>query len=161
MKRFYSVLEIVPSILLLIMAFLTTLSAITRYAFSWPIPDEYEISRLLLSVVICWGMALAFRHHDHIQLDIYWGALSARGKRVLTRIGSGISMILVAGVALALASKTVDTHAAGLLTVDLNLPVWGFYAAAWAGILAAFFILLGQFLMPEKMLSSDETDTSN
>ncbi len=151
MKRLYYVLETVPSVLLLFMAFLTTLSAITRYVLSWPIPDEYEISRLLLSVVICWGLALAFRHHDHIQLDIYWGALSAKGKRVLTRIGSGISMILVGGIAFALASKTSDTKAAGLLTVDLNLPVWGFYAAAWLGIVAAFLILLGQFLMPDRM----------
>lgn len=149
MRRFHAFLEFVPSVLLLFMAFLTSFSAMTRWWFSWPVPDEYEISRLLLSVVICWGIALAFRHDDHIQLDVFWDVLSARWKRIMTRIGSALSMLLVGGFCVALGMKTLDTRMGGITTVDLDLSVWMFYAGAWLGTLAAFLTLLRRVVFPE------------
>lgn len=149
MRRFHAFLEFVPSVLLLFMAFLTSFSAMTRWLFSWPVPDEYEISRLLLSVVICWGIALAFRHDDHIQLDVFWEVLSARSKRILTRVGAALSMVLVGGFCVALGMKTLDTRLGGITTVDLDLSVWMFYAAAWLGTLAAFLTLLRRVVFPE------------
>lgn len=148
MKRLLAILEFVPSVLLLFMAILTTVSVATRYLFAYPLPDEYEISRLLLSVVVCWGIATAFRHNDHIQLDIFWSALGPRAKRLLTRIGAALCLCIVGGFAFALGTKVVDVFEAGLLTVDLELPVWGFYAAAWLGTLASFFVLLQQVIAP-------------
>ncbi len=157
MRRFHAFLEFVPSVLLLFMAFLTSTSALTRWLFSWPIPDEYEISRLLLSVVICWGIALAFRHDDHIQLDVFWDALSERAKRIMTRVGAAISMLLVGGFCVALAMKALDTRAGGITTVDLDLSVWMFYAGAWLGILAAFLTLLRRVVVPEPEQQADLT----
>lgn len=148
MRRFHAILDVVPSVLLLFMALLTSLSAATRWLFSWPIPDEYEISRLLLSVVICWGIALAFRDDEHIQLDVFWDGLSGRAQQVLSRVGAIISMVLVGGFAVALGMKTLDMRAGGILTVDLGLSVWMFYAGAWLGIVAAFFTLLRRALLP-------------
>lgn len=149
MRRLYAFFEFIPSALLLFMAFLTSLSALTRWLFSWPIPDEYEISRLLLSVVICWGIALAFRNDDHIQLDVFWDLLSERKKRIMTRVGAALSMLLVGGFCVALGMKTLDTRAGGISTVDLDLSVWMFYAGAWMGTLAAFLTLLRRVLFPE------------
>lgn len=160
MRRFYAFLEFVPSLLLLFMAFLTSLSAITRWLFSWPIPDEYEISRLLLSVVICWGIALAFRRDDHIQLDVFWDFLSDGWKRILTRIGSTLSMLLVGGFCLALGLKTLDTRLGGITTVDLGLSVWLFYASAWLGTLAAFLTLLRRVIFPEDPPVADPAASS-
>lgn len=162
MRRFYAFLEFIPSVLLLFMAFLTSLSALTRWLFSWPIPDEYEISRLLLSVVICWGIALAFRNDDHIQLDVFWDFLSERWKRILTWVGSTLSLLLIGAFCVALGMKTLDTRLGGISTVDLGLSVWMFYAGAWLGILAAFFTLLRRVLFPgspheaESMAPSEE-----
>lgn len=157
MRRFYGFLEFVPSVLLLFMAFLTSASAATRWLFSWPIPDEYEISRLTLSVVICWGIALAFRNDDHIQLDVFWDALSARSRRILARVGATISMLLVGGFAVAMGMKVLDTQASGTYTVDLGLAVWMFHAGAWLGILAAFLTLLRRALFGDPPKAGEPT----
>ncbi len=148
MKKFLKVLEIVPSVLLLFMACITSLSALTRYLFNTPIPDEYEISRLLLSVVICWGMALAFQHNDHIQLDVFWGSLSLRAKRIMARLGAVICLGIVVTIAVAMGFKVSDGMRSGILTVDLSLPVWGFHLAAWLGVLASCVVLVRQVISP-------------
>jgi len=154
-QRLLAFLEFVPSVLLLFMAILTSVSVASRYLFAYPLPDEYEISRLILSVVVCWGIAAAFRHNDHIQLDIFWSALGPRAKRVLTRIGAALCLCIIGGFSFALGTKVIDVFEAGLLTVDLELPVWGFYTAAWLGTLASFFILLQQVIAPSEPEAHD------
>src|SRR5690606_133430 len=85
-------LEFVPACLLLVMAFLTSASAVSRYVLNVPIPDEYEISRMLLAIVICWGLAVAFYYNDHIFLYVLWGRLSRKAKLELTRLGNLLSL---------------------------------------------------------------------
>lgn len=144
MTRFVDAVEWIAGLLLLGMAFLTSASASTRYLFALPIPDEYEISRLTLGVVACWALASAFRHHDHIQLDILWDRTPVRAKVVLTRIGALVCVVAMAFVAWALGVKVLDSYQSGLVSVDLGLPVWVFHAAAWLGTLASIFVLAAE-----------------
>lgn len=144
MKRFVDAVEWIAGMLLLGMAFLTSVSAFTRYLFASPIPDEYEISRLTLGVVACWALAAAFRHRDHIQLDILWDRTPVRAKAVLTRIGALVCVVAMAFVAWALGVKVLDSYQSGLVSVDLRLPVWVFHAAAWLGTLASIFVLAAE-----------------
>jgi TRAP-type C4-dicarboxylate transport system permease small subunit len=144
MKRFVDAIEMVAGLLLLGMAFLTTTSAFTRYALASPIPDEYEISRLTLGVVACWAIAAAFRHRDHIQLDIMWDRTPERARALLTRIGALVCAAAMAFVAWALGAKVIDSYESGLVSVDIGLPVWVFHAAAWLGTLASIVVLAAE-----------------
>jgi TRAP-type C4-dicarboxylate transport system permease small subunit len=144
MKRFVDAIEFVAGLLLLGMAFLTSTSAVTRYLLSAPIPDEYEFSRLTLGVVACWAIAAAFRHRDHIQLDILWDRTPARLQAVLSRIGALICLAAMAFVAWALGAKVFDTYQSGLVSVDLGVPMWIFHAAAWLGTLASIVVLAAE-----------------
>jgi len=146
MKRFVDAIEFVAGLLLLGMAALTSSSAITRYFFSAPIPDEYEFSRLTLGVVACWAVAAAFRHRDHIQLDILWDRTPTRLRGWLTRIGASICLAAMAFVAWALGAKVLDSYQSGLVSVDLGVPFWIFHAAAWLGTLASILVLAAEVL---------------
>ena len=142
------VLELVPATLLLLMAFLTFLSAISRYALNTPIPDEYEVSRMLLGIVVCWGVAAAFYYNDHIFLDVMWGRAGRRTKLWLSRLGNLLSLGIMSVFSIALAFKVLDTMRSGLITIDLGISVWGFQLAAWLGTVAAVFILAGRTVWP-------------
>jgi TRAP-type C4-dicarboxylate transport system permease small subunit len=152
MRKWKHVLETIPAILLLFMVLLTSASVGARYLVNAPIPDEYEISRMLLAVVICWGVAAAFYYNDHIYLDVMWGRISARAKMVLTRIGTLLSLLIVGSYSVALWFKVMDTMRTGLLTIDLGISVWGFQLAAWLGTLASVIILLSQTIWPSKKI---------
>lgn len=148
MNRVVNYIEILSGLILLFMASLTSVSAVTRYLFNAPIPDEYEVSRLSLGVVVCWGMAAAFRHNDHIQLDLFWDKLGAKSKDILSRVGSGICFLAVAFFSCALATKVLDTFSSHIETVDLGLPVWTFFAVAWLGSLSVLVVLAWQVVKP-------------
>ncbi|OCW59617.1 TRAP transporter small permease [Hoeflea olei] len=150
MRYLRAFLEAVPAVLLLAMALLTSVSAATRYLINTPIPDEYEISRMLLSIVICWGMAAAFYYNDHIRLDVFWGRASPAAKMILSRIGTLLSLIIIGTYSVALWLKVLDTMRSGLLTIDLGLSVWGFQFAAWLGTLASAAVLLTQTIWPPR-----------
>lgn len=152
MTRISKILDIVPAVLLAIMALLTSISVVSRYLFNHPVPDEYELSRLLLSVVICWGIAMAFRGNHHIYLDLFWGRMGRLGQEILGRIGAFISLLIVSGYSYMLLHKALDTMQSNNRTVELGVPVWGFQAAAWLGTVAAAVVLLGRVLRP----SADE-----
>lgn len=144
MKRLVSTVELVSGLLLLGMACLTSVSAIARYFFSRPIPDEYEISRLTLGIVTCWAIPVAFRYGDHIQLDIFWERIPARQRGWLTRVGTMVCLAAMLFVVWALGAKVLDSYQSGLVSVDLGLPFWPFHAAAWLGTVAALAVLADQ-----------------
>jgi TRAP-type C4-dicarboxylate transport system permease small subunit len=146
LHRLESILDWLPSVLLLAVACLTTLSVVCRALFSIPIPDEYDVVRLLLGVIFCWGIAGAFRSRSHIYLDIIANQLSSRNQAILERVGACLCLVLVGFVLITMGGKTIDTWKEGLVTIDFTLPLWVFYFTAWLGILAAFLVLLKQAL---------------
>lgn len=148
MKRLVNGVEAVAGLLLLGMAFLTSVSAFSRYFISSPIPDEYEISRLALGVVACWGTAAAFRYREHIQLDVFWDRTPTAVQRLLTRCGALVCALAMLFVAWALGAKVIDSYTSGLVSVDLGLPMWPFHAAAWLGTLASILVLAAEVLSP-------------
>ncbi|PWK60797.1 TRAP transporter small permease [Aminobacter sp. AP02] len=150
MRILRSAINLVPAFLLMCMVLLTTLSVISRFAINAPLPDDYELTRLLLGVVVCWGVAGAFRNESHIYLDVFWGRLSDKMKNVVGRIGALISLLIMSGYCTALFIKVQDTMRAHLQTLDFGIPIWGFQAAAWLGILAAVVVLLKQVISPAR-----------
>lgn len=158
MKHLSKLLDIIPSFLLGVMALLTSVSVASRYLFNQPVSDEYEIARLLLSVVICWGVALAFRGNNHIYLDLFWGRVGPLGKAILSRIGAAISFLIISGYSYMLLFKALDTMASHNRTIELSIPVWGFQMAAWLGTVAAALVLLGQVIRPDNFEEAAEQD---
>lgn len=148
MTRIVDAIEIFVGVLLLFMALLTSTSAFSRYVLSSPIPDEYELSRLMLGVVVCWGTAAAFRHGDQIQLDLFWDRTNETVKKILTRIGASICLIAVAFFSWALAIKVSDAYHSNLVTVDTALPIWAFYLFAWLGTVPTLIVLAWQVVSP-------------
>lgn len=149
MKRFVAAVEMIAGLLLLGMAFLTSVSAFTRHFLAAPIPDEYEISRLTLGIVACWGTAAAFRYRDHIQLDLLWDRTPVAAQRLLTRCGALLCAAAMAFVAWALGAKVIDSYLSGLVSVDLGLPMWPFHAVAWLGTLASILVLVAEVVGPD------------
>ena len=57
LDRIVNAIEVTAACFLAAVAALTFVSVILRYLFTWAIPDTYDISRLLLAILIFWGMA--------------------------------------------------------------------------------------------------------
>lgn len=152
--RFIGLIELTAAGFLAVVTVLTFVSVILRYFFSWAIPDSYDLTRLLLGILIFWGMAVASFRGDHITVDLLWGAVPPRAQRVMDTFASIVTLVALATFTWMFATKVINTRADNVETFDLREPVWIYYLIAWIGLAAAVVLLilrtLRLMLWPEK-----------
>lgn len=137
-------------------------SAIMRYLFAIPIPDSYDIGRLLLGCCVLWGLSSVSFHGKHIVVDMLWTALSPRWRSLLDIFASAVTFGFLTLLAWMLFVKVIGTYSSNEQTFDLRLLIWPFYLLAWCGLAvsvlmtAARIVLLCRGTPPE--LSSEYSE---
>lgn len=140
---------LLPAVALMTMMLLTFISVLMRYLFNSPIPDSYEFSRLLLGVVVMWGIALAAINGEHVVMSIPQAWFGRLGNQVIKVVSSVISLGFFGLLAWMLWQNIGATIGAEVVTADLRISIWPFYLAAWVGVLLAFAgIILAGFVLP-------------
>jgi TRAP-type C4-dicarboxylate transport system permease small subunit len=117
------------------------ISVLLRYFFSVSIPDSYDFGRLLLGILIFWGIAATSYRGTHITVDLVWGAVGPRQQRAIDVFATLALLFVVTVQTATLFDKVRSTYADNVLTYDLNLPTWPFFAIAWAGDLSAVLLI--------------------
>ena len=109
------------------------LAVVLRKFFAWQIPDSYDIGKMLLGTLIFWGIAATSYRGSHITVDLLWTAASARWKRRIDVFATIVLLFVVAVQTIMLFDKVRATFVDHVLTYDLGIPTWPFYAVAWLG----------------------------
>jgi TRAP-type C4-dicarboxylate transport system permease small subunit len=135
-----TLVERIGGIILAAAAALTFVSVFMRYLANAPIPDSFDFSRLLISMVILWGIAAASYYGEHIQFELLRSQLGHRGRRVAEVVSTLITMAALGVVTVQLAGVVIESIQNGVTTSGLSIVLWPFYVAAWLGI--AFAVLL-------------------
>jgi TRAP-type transport system small permease protein len=128
--------------LLALVTVLTFVSVALRYVFHWAIPDSYDYSRLLLGILIFWGIAVTGFRGDHITVELLYNALPPRVRRALDVLATLFTLGCMAAFARAMGLKVLDVRASGEATFDTHTPIWPFYLVAWAGLAGSVLLLL-------------------
>src|SRR5436305_18027 len=81
MDRFIDSIELIAAFFVGIVAADIFISVLLRYFFSVQIPDAYDFGRLLLGILIFWGIAATSYRGTHITVDLVWSSASPRYKR--------------------------------------------------------------------------------
>ncbi len=141
MDRFIDAIELLAAIFVGIVAADIFISVLLRKFFSVSIPDSYDFGRLLLGILIFWGIAATSYRGTHITVDLVWSAAGPRGRRIIDVFATLVLLFVVAAQTATLFDKVRLTAADHVLTYDLNLPVWPFYAVAWLGDVSAVLLI--------------------
>jgi len=140
MRRFLIISENVAAFFLLLIALLTGVNVLLRYAFSIQIPDWFDFSKQLQSIALFWGIAIVTYRGTHICVDIFWEHLKGRGKRALDLIATSITLLFLAPMAWMIWVKVATTGTQE--TSDLRLPLIPFYAVSAIGATVAVVLCL-------------------
>ena len=141
MDRFIDGIELAAAAFIGIVAVDIFVSVLLRYLFSTSIPDSYDFGRMLLGILIFWGIAATSYRGGHITVDLVWAAAGPRGKRAIDVFATLVLLFVVAVQTATLFDKVRTTRADHVLTFDLHLPTWPFFAVAWAGDAAAVILI--------------------
>jgi TRAP-type C4-dicarboxylate transport system permease small subunit len=140
--KFIDLIEVTAAGFLAVVTLLTFVSVILRYFFSWGIPDAYDVTSLMLGILIFWGMAVASYRGDHITVDLLWGAMPPIVQRVMDVFAALVTLVGMLVFTWMFAEKVINIRAAHTGTFDLRQPVWIYYFVAWLGLASAVLLLL-------------------
>src|SRR5580700_7421741 len=141
MDRFIDGIELTAAAFVGIVAADIFISVILRNVFRVSIPDSYDFGRLLLGILIFWGIAATSYRGTHITVDLVWAAAGPRGKRLIDIFATLVLLMVVAVQTTMLFDKVRATRADNVLTYDLHLSTWPFFAVAWAGDVSAVILI--------------------
>src|SRR3984893_1836683 len=141
MDRIIDTIEAIAAMFVGLVAADIFLSVLLRRFFSLQIPDSYDFGRMLLGILIFWGIAATSYRGGHITVDLVWASANPRWKRVIDVFATLVLLFVVTVQTYTLFDKVRGTWADHVLTFDLRLPVWPFFLAAWIGDVSAVLLI--------------------
>src|SRR5262245_33450136 len=141
MDRFIDGIELVAAIFVGIVAIDVFVSVLLRYFFNYDIPDAYNFGQLLLGILIFWGIAATSYRGTHITVDLVWANVGPRFQRFIDVFATLVLLFVVSVQTYTLFDKVITTYSDNILTAELRLPYWPFFAVAWIGDVAAVLLI--------------------
>jgi TRAP-type C4-dicarboxylate transport system permease small subunit len=141
MDRFIDTIEWIAAAFVGIVALNIFLAVILRNTLSYNIPDSFDIGRMLLGILIFWGIAATSYRGGHITVDLVWANVGPKYKRMIDVFATLVLLFVVAVQTWTLFDKVRGTYNDNVLTFDLHMPTWPFFAVAWAGDGAAVLLI--------------------
>ena len=141
MDRFIDAIELVAATFVGLVAADIFISVLLRYFFAMSIPDSYDFGRMLLAILIFWGIAATSYRGTHITVDLVWANVGPRPQRWIDIFATLVLLFVVTVQTYTLLDKVMATKDDNVLTFDLNLPTWPFFAVAWAGDVSAVLLI--------------------
>lgn len=159
MDRMINGIEWLAALFVGLVALNIFVSVLLRKFFDTSIPDAYDFGRMFLGILIFWGIAATSYRGGHITVDLVWSAAGPRLRRAIDVFATVVLLGVVAVQTAMLFDKVRGTFVDNVLTYDMNIPTWPFYAVAWLGDAAAVVLIAIRtwrlIVSPEKL--HDET----
>ena len=158
-KRLVAISGLIGATALFAVMVLVFAAVLLRY-FGIVIPDSYDLSRMLLGILIFWGIALAVAENSMIRVDALFAVVGPRGRRLIGAFAAVVTAAVLALIAWRAGVAVLDALESKVSTSDVRIRLWPFYAVASIALLLAVAIALGRmagaFTRPAKFDENDD-----
>ena len=141
MDRIIDTIEAIAALFVGLVAADIFISVLLRRFFSLQIPDAYDFGSMLLGILIFWGIAATSYRGTHITVDLVWAQANPRWKRNIDIFATLVLLFVVSVQTYTLFDKVASTYRDHVLTFDMGLPTWPFFAVAWIGDVSAVLLI--------------------
>src|SRR6201982_3611481 len=141
MDRFIDGIELVAAIFVGLVAADVFITVVLRSSFSWSIPDSYAFGRMLLGILIFWGIAATSYRGTHITVDLVWGNVGPKYQRLIDVFATLVLLFVVTVQTWTLFDKVRGTYNDNVQTFDMHMPTWPFFAVAGIGGVSAVLLI--------------------
>jgi len=136
------------SVALVIMMLVTLIDVFMRYAFNNPIRGAYELVEAMMAVFVFNGMSTAFLQRRNIVIDLVDSFLQRSIVVALIRMSDVLTVATITLFAYAMIKPAMQSFAYGEVKMELQVPIWWFWAAALFGIAGAILCSTGALIAP-------------
>lgn len=142
LERFCQIVEVLAGLLLGFSTILVCASAAGRYLFSWPIPDAFDISRLMIGACIMWGFASIGYRGGHIKVDLFAEMMSPKVRRIIDVFAWATLLFFVILLTWKMFDRVESAMRSNEATFDLRISVWPLMSIIWAGTAATIMTVV-------------------
>jgi TRAP-type C4-dicarboxylate transport system permease small subunit len=141
MDRFIDSIEWIAAFFVGIVALNTFTAVVMRKFFAVTIPDYYNFGQFMLGILIFWGIAATSYRGGHITVDLIWANVGPKYQRAIDVFATLVLLFVVTVQTWTLFDKVRGTYNDHVLTFDMHMPTWPFFAVAWAGDVSAVLLI--------------------
>ena len=141
MDRFINTIEWIAAGFVGLVAANIFISVLLRNLVNYSIPDSFDIGRLMLGILIFWGIAATSYRGTHITVDLIWGNVGPKYQRMIDVFATLVLLFVVTVQTWTLFDKVRGTYNDNVTTFDMHMPTWPFFAVAWAGDVSAVLLI--------------------
>ena len=141
MDRFINTIEWIAAGFVGLVAANIFISVLLRNLFNYSIPDSFDIGRLMLGILIFWGIAATSYRGTHITVDLIWGNVGPKYQRMIDVFATLVLLFVVTVQTWTLFDKVATTRADHIVTMDLQVPIWPFFLVSWIGDVSAVLLI--------------------
>jgi len=87
------------------------------------------------------GIAATSYRGGHITVDLVWANVGPKYQRIIDVFATLVLLFVVTVQTWTLFDKVRGTYNDNVLTFDLHMPAWPFFAVAWAGDVSAVLLI--------------------
>ncbi len=120
-------------------------AVVLRY-FGIVVPDSYDLSRMLLGILIFWGIALAVADRSMIKVDAVYALAGPRARRLIRVFAAAVTAAVLALIAWRAGDAVLDAFRSKVSTSDTRLRLWPYYAIASVALFLAVAIAVQHML---------------
>lgn len=147
LERISHGIEIVAGVIMGLVTLLVVASAVGRYLFAYPLPDAFDMSRLLLGAAIMWGFASVGYRGSHIKVDIVAEHLPPRTRRWVDTFAWTVLLLFTVLLAWKLFGRVSSAAVSNESTMDLRLPAWPMMGLIWLGVAVSLPAILARLIL--------------
>src|SRR5678815_2221478 len=125
-RPFDAVLGIASSVILLCMMLLTFVDVVARYLFNFPLRGGFEVTELMLLVLIFAGLPLVSHADEHVTMDFIDHMVGPRGRALVVRLSHFICAAIFLGLSWLIWLKAGKISAYGDTTDVLRIAIGPF-----------------------------------
>ena len=141
MDRFIDAIEWIAAGFVGIVAANIFVAVLLRNLFNYSIPDSFDIGRLMLGILIFWGIAATSYRGTHITVDLVWANVGPKYQRLIDVFATLVLLFVVTVQTWTLFDKVRGTYNDNVTTFDMHMPTWPFFAVAWVGDVSAVLLI--------------------
>ena len=105
-----------------------------RNLFGHPLRGSYDLVSFSLLVMVFFGIGRVILKGGEIAIDLVDPLVGPRGVRVLTVCAAVLSVAVISFSAWAMAGPARDAYRYGDRSLELGLPIWTLWVAAFVGM---------------------------
>ena len=156
-RRADAVLGIASSVILFLMMLLTFVDVVARYLFNFPLRGGFEVTELMLLVLIFAGLPLVSHADEHVTMDFIDRVLPDAGRRFLVRLVHAICAAVMFFLTWQVWIKAGRIAGYGDTTDVLKITVGPFVYFMAAMILLTGLVHLYKMFVPGEARASQAT----